>query len=89
MISHTTQNFRKMYADLSKDVHEQSKKAYAKFKKDPYHPSLFFKRVHSTKPIFSVRVTKDYRSVGVLKENEIIWFWIGNHSDYDKLLKQV
>jgi hypothetical protein len=24
-----------------------------------------------------------------LKENRVVWFWIGSHSEYDKLLKQL
>jgi hypothetical protein len=67
----------------------QAKQAYQQFKKDPYHPSLQFKRIHSTKAIYSVRINIDYRAVGILKENEIIWFWIGSHSIYDKLLKKL
>jgi hypothetical protein len=43
----------------------------------------------STRPIFSVRITKDYCAICVLQENEIIWFWIGSHSEYDRLLKQL
>jgi hypothetical protein len=37
----------------------------------------------------SVRITKDYRALGVLSEQEIVWFWIGSHSDYDDLLQRV
>ena len=40
-------------------------------------------------PIFSLRVTKNYRAVGFLQNDEMIWFWIGSHSEYDKLLKQL
>jgi len=50
--------------------------------------SLHFKRVHSSKPIFSVRITKDYLSIGILEKNEIIWFWIGNHEEYEKIDKR-
>ena len=30
----------------------------------------------------------DYRAVGVREGNEMIWFWIGTHADYDRLLSQ-
>ena len=65
MISYTTKRFRKLFASLPKDIKEQAKEAYTKFKKDPYYPSLHFKRVHSTRPIYSVRITKDYRTAGI------------------------
>jgi hypothetical protein len=37
-------------------------------------------------PVYAARITRDYRAVGVLHENLIAWFWIGSHSDYEKLL---
>ena len=51
---------------------KQAKEAYAQFTKDPYHPGLHFKRVHSTRPIYSARISKDYRAVGVQQNSEII-----------------
>lgn len=89
MISRTTEKFRTLFALLPSSIKSQAKQAYLQFKKDPYHPSLQFKRVHSSKPIYSVRVNIDYRAVGIVKNNEIIWFWIGSHSVYDRLLKQL
>jgi hypothetical protein len=47
---------------------------------------LQFKRVNGEQPIYSVRVTRDYRAVGVLTGDTVTWFWIGNHADYDRLL---
>lgn len=89
MISRTSEKFRVLFSLLPASIKIQAKQAYWQFKKDPYHPSLQFKRVHSTRPIYSVRVNIDYRAVGILQNNEIIWFWIGSHSVYDKLLKQM
>lgn len=86
MISHTTGRFRKAYLDLPKQIQQQAQEAYKQFKADPFYPSLRFKRIHSTKPIYSVRINVDYRAVGIQQENEIIWFWIGSHADYSKLL---
>jgi hypothetical protein len=34
-----------------------------------------------------VRVTESYRAVGVRKaDDEIVWFFIGTHAEYDRLL---
>ena len=41
------------------------------------------KRIHATRPIFSVRINIDYRVVGFLEEDEITWFWIGSHREYE------
>ena len=88
MTSHTHKSFWKLYRKLPKNIREQAKKQYYIFANDPYHASLHFKCVHSSKPIYSARVTKDYRSVGALTGSTIVWFWIGDHKDYEKLLKQ-
>ena len=89
MKSTTTDRFWKCYAELSVATKKQAKEAYSLFFRDPYYQSLHFKRIHSTRPIFSVRITRDYRAVGILQDNEIIWFWIGSHSEYNKLLKKL
>ena len=89
MISHTTQRFRKLLAQLPKEIQKQAREAYLQFEKDPYHPGLRFKRVHSKRPIYAVRISRDYRALGIQNDNEIIWFWIGSHSDYDKMLREM
>jgi len=89
MNSRTTERFWKCYAELPIAIKKRAKKAYKQFQEDPYYPSLHFKQVHSTRPIFSVRITKDYRAVGIIQEEDIIWFWIGTHSEYNNLLKQL
>ncbi len=89
MNSTTTERFWKCYAALPAEVRSQAKEAYALFVKDPYYPSLHFKRIHSTRPIFSVRISIDYRAVGIVEGNEITWFWIGLHAEYDHLLKRL
>ena len=42
-------------------MQEQAREAYRQFKQNPAHPSLHFKQVHPSKPIYSVRITGDYR----------------------------
>lgn len=64
MTSHTTERFRQLLAWLPKKILKHAKEAYAQFTKDPYHPGLHFKRVHSTRPIYSARISKDYRVWG-------------------------
>jgi hypothetical protein len=65
-----------------------ARSTYQTFQKDPFHPSLHFKPVHPAKPIHSVRIGLGYRAIGVKPSaSEIVWFWIGSHADYDKLIK--
>ena len=88
MKSHTIDRFWKYYKLLLESVKKEAGKAYKQFKDNPYHPGLRFKRIHSNRPIFSLRITRDYRAVGIQQDNQIVWFWIGSHSDYVNLCKE-
>jgi hypothetical protein len=89
IVSHTTKRFRKAFSILPDHVKEQAKNAYRQFREDPYHPSLHFKRVHQEKPVYSARISDNYRAVGIKKGDTLIWFWAGLHSDYEKLLHRL
>ena len=55
-------------------------------KSDPHHRSLHFKKVGKNRQLWSVRVGVSYRALGTEKPDGILWFWIGPHATYDKLL---
>jgi hypothetical protein len=86
--SYTTASFWKTYNALPKDVQKQSKTSYKLFVENPYHPSLHFKCVHTEKEVYSVRANLEYRALGTRDNDEIVWFWIGIHADYEKILKR-
>jgi mRNA-degrading endonuclease RelE of RelBE toxin-antitoxin system len=87
--SRTTKKFRQALSKLPKQAQIQARTAYRQFKKNPNHPSLRFKKIHQKLPIYSVRVSRDYRAVGQMDRDTVIWFWIGSHTDYDKLLSSI
>lgn len=89
MTSRTTKRFRKALQELPPRIQRQAKEAYDLWKQDPHHRSLQFKRVHPTKPIYSVRVAIGWRAVGVRNGDVMIWYWIGSHAAYDKLISQL
>lgn len=72
MNSRTTKNFRKAFAELPKQVQQQTREAYFQFKQNPKHPSLRFKKIHSNLPIYSARISKNYRAIGQLDGDTII-----------------
>jgi hypothetical protein len=84
--SRITSNFRKCFSELTPDTQRQAREAYRKFAENPYHPSLRLKKVHAVDPIYSVRISRDYRALGVQTADEIVWFWIGSHADYERIL---
>ena len=91
MKSRTTASFRKCLQTLPPEIRESARKAYKLFSQNPGHPSLRFKKVHATDPIYSARITGGYRAVCVLDKDTdgdqvAIWFFIGSHADFDKIV---
>lgn len=87
MKSRTTRAFRKLLALLPSEIRGQARTSYQLFAEDPHHPSLHFKQVHEREPVFSARVGRSYRAVGLREETDVIvWFWIGPHEQYETLL---
>ena len=89
MNSQFTEDFVASFRRLPRRIQDLARKNYRLWKRDPAHPSLDFKQVSRRSPIFSVRVGIGWRAVGVKKEDAMIWFWIGSHAEYDKLLRQL
>lgn len=89
MKSRATPRFWAAYRELPPEIQGLAKKAYRRFRDNPGHPSLQFKKVHDREPVYSARVTLAYRALGLLEGDEITWFWIGGHDEYDRLLKNL
>jgi len=71
---------------LPADARKQAFAAYRAFKRDPYHPSLQFKRISATDSVYSVRIGLHYRALAIFEGDIVTWFWIGSHAEYDKLI---
>jgi hypothetical protein len=76
--------FWRQYRALPAEVRAQARKAYARFARDPAHPSLRFKELQGYPHYWSVRVTLSYRAIGKRDGDVIHWFWIGSHADFDR-----
>ena len=70
------------------EIQEAARVAYRQFRNDPAHPSLHLKQVHPSQPIYSARISLQYRALALRDGETFVWFWIGSHSDYDKLIKR-
>jgi hypothetical protein len=75
--------FWRLYRQLNPEVRTLADKNFQLLKADPKHPSLHFKKIGR---LWSVRVGAHYRALGLDRPEGIVWFWIGSHADYDKLL---
>lgn len=87
MKSRGTPRFWSAYRELPAGVRESARKAYSIFRVNPEHPGLRFKRVSEQEPVYSVRIGLGYRALGLFDGDEVTWFWIGSHADYDRLLE--
>ncbi|MER2598903.1 MAG: hypothetical protein ABTQ73_05240 [Caldilineales bacterium] len=87
MRSQTTATFWNLYGELPEQIQRRADSAYRLWQLNPYAHGLFFKRVGRNKPIYSVRIGLDYRALGVLDGDAIIWFWIGPHDVYERMLR--
>ena len=73
------------YHNLQKSIQELADKNFDLLKTHPQHPSLHLKKI---KKYYSVRVGKKHRALGIQsEEGDTVWFWIGTHAEYDKLIK--
>ena len=89
MKSSVTRAFRQQLEELPISVQEQAGRTYALWSSDPYHNSLQFKRVSQRQPIYSARVSLNYRVLGLIEDDHIYWFWIGTHAGYDGILSRL
>ncbi|MGB9179233.1 MAG: hypothetical protein WCB68_08290 [Pyrinomonadaceae bacterium] len=83
MKHYASPRFWQHYQKLPPAVRALADKNFQLLKADPNHPSLHFKKIGK---IWSVRVGAHYRALGYDKQEGIVWFWIGSHADYDKLI---
>lgn len=80
-----TAGFWKRYETLPREIQELADKNFQLLKADPYHPSLHFKQIGG---VWSARVGRQYRVLALEEAGAIQWFWIGHHTEYDRLLKR-
>jgi len=83
VIHRASRKFWQFYAALPDEVQRLATANYELLKKDPRHPSLHFKKIDN---FWSVRIGIHYRAIAIEEHADIVWFWIGHHSEYDQLL---
>jgi hypothetical protein len=72
--SYLTEDFLVSYRLLPAQIRNQARKAYRLWKQNPHHPGLRFKRVHTTEPLYAVRVGRGWRVLGLREGEAIYWF---------------
>jgi hypothetical protein len=76
-------SFWDAYRSLPAATRAIADKNYALLKENPRPPSLQLKQVGR---YWSVRVGLRHRALAMEVDGALLWFWIGSHADYDKLI---
>lgn len=84
MVHFASSAFWDAYKRMPGHVRRLADQKFALLKRDPQHPSLHFKKVGR---YWSARVGSHYRALAVPDGNDVVWFWIGPHSEYDTLTR--
>ncbi len=84
MSNHASGRFWTAYKALPVDIRKLADKNYGLFKQNPNHPSLRFKKVGR---YWSVRVGAGHRALAIEVDDGLLWFWIGTHDEYDRLVR--
>lgn len=83
LIHHASPRFWECYHLLPSAIKQLADANFALLKQNPKHPSLHFKQI---KQFWSVRIGLRYRALGIDVPDGVVWFWIGSHTDYDRLI---
>jgi len=84
MKSEALPSFWAAYRSLDDSIRQQSIKTYRLWSDNPFHPSLHFKCINDEEHIWSVRITRRYRALGIFEGDTVTWFWIGSHEVYKR-----
>lgn len=75
-------SFWSAYRKLPADIREAADRSFNLLREDPGHPSLRLR----VGRFWSARIGLRYRALAVEAPDGLVWFWIGNHAEYDRLV---
>ena len=89
MRSRRTARFKRLFEELPAEVQQSAQRAYVLFQRDPAHTSLQFKRLRADRQTYSIRIGLGYRALAIRIHEALVWYWIGPHTEYDRLISQL
>ena len=81
----TSSQFWKCYEELPEAIRRIADGSFEHLKQDPHHPSLHFNKIEQ---FYSVRIGLRHRALAMEVPEGMLWFWIGSHSDYDRMIER-
>jgi len=52
------------------------------------HTGLNFKLVNQREQMWSACINDQYRALGIRDGADITWFWIGEHDEYERIIRK-
>jgi len=89
MKSAATRRFWTLFAALPPEVQKLATKNYRRWRQNPNHPSLQFRRLKGSENRYTIRIGAHYRALGTQSADAMRWVWIGTHADYDQLIQSL
>ena len=80
----TTSRFGKCFEELPLSIQKLARENFRLLKANPHHPSLHFKKIGN---FWSVRISLNHRALAIKDGSDYIWVWVGNHDEYEKMIK--
>ncbi len=81
----TDPRFRQLFQELPESVQRTARRNFDLLKANPRHPSLRFRNVGR---YWSARVGASFRAVAVREGADFVWFWIGDHDEYARVISR-
>lgn len=78
-----TPAFWQCFDQLPVEIRKLAEKDFELLKQNPRHPSL---RLKKAGVFWTARVGIHYRAIAKERTEGLNWFWIGHHSEYDRLI---
>ena len=76
--------FWRRFNTLPLQVQQLARNAFALWLRDPFYPSLHFKKVGN---LWSVRIGLDHRALAIEDGGDFIWVWVGTHDEYNRMIR--
>ena len=86
MNNFTTPRFWQQYNSLSPEIRKHADRCFALFQRDPQHPALQFQKKGRA---WVARVGPGHRALAKERSEGLVWFWIGPHDEYERLLRSM
>ena len=72
--------------DLPPPAQKIARKNFKLWQQNPALKSLGFKKIKAG--LWSVRAGSGYRAPATFEDDRYLWFWIGSHNDYERMIRE-